>query len=74
MEWQHWQRPIIGLMVAAVVIVVKVAIIIGCYCCFTNKGCPAYKWKEERRIKLTKPIRTSHLSYPRQQRVMPTNE
>ena len=59
----------------AAVIVIKVAIVVGCYCCAKNKRCPVYKRRQERlNNNPNRPDRINHANYPKQQQVPPNTE
>ena len=75
MEWQL--SVLIRVLIAAAVIVINLAILVGCYCCARNKRCPVYKRRQEARARmdeLKRPENTKYLNYPRQQRVLPNTE
>ena len=75
---ESWQLDVlIRALVAAAVIVFRLAIMVVCYCCAKNKRCPVYKRRQEARARmneLNRPENTRHLNYPRQQRVLPNTE
>ena len=59
----------------AAVIVIKVAIVVGCYCYAKNKRCPVYKRRQERlNNNPNRPDRINHANYPKQQQVPPNTE